>query len=363
MLSMALMVVVLVAPDAGAQASRMNEAFDAITTLAPLSPSPAAFRDAGNAAAIGGAFEVLARLEHPYLRGEGASSTGVATLFAVQAQRAKVDFAKGNTESARRRTQVMAQLCIGCHVREPRVDLGRAGKVAESLAPLQRAQYLASTRQVDRALEVWRVELAKPVKLEAELFEQLEALHLALRVAVRTKDDPKLVLQLLAPQLARKDVPAFARRELEGLQRDALAWEKEGFVAAAQKPAVLLEKVKVLLERAGAPKNVAPVPEQALKVLRAASYLDEAMRQQADGPLRAELLYFEGVAHGAVSDPGLWELEWVFFETCIRENPHTAWARTCAERLKERTWFNWRVGSDMPVTTHVALGELMGLAN
>lgn len=365
MLSLSLAIVLTVAPDAGVQQSAaMKEALDAITTLAPWLPSPVAFREPANQAAITGALDVFGRLKHPFFRGPGAPSMGVATLFAAQAERAKYDFSRGNTESARRRGQAMLQLCVGCHIREPRVDLAGAAKVAEGLKlpPLQLAQFYASTRQVDRALEVWRTELARPVKLEAELFDQLEALRLAVRVVVRTKDDPKLVQQLLAAQLKRPELPPFVRRELERWQQDAVAWEKDRFVMATQRPAALLEKAKVLLEASGAEKNIAPVPEQALKGLRAASYLDEAMRQASEGPQRAELLYFSGVAHGSVPDPALWELEWTFFEACIRENPGTPMAVVCAERLKERTWFAWRVGVDMPAATHVALGELMALA-
>ncbi|MFZ5439972.1 MAG: hypothetical protein ACOZQL_08175 [Myxococcota bacterium] len=366
MLSFGLALVLTVAPDAGVQHSAaMKEALDAVTTLTPWLPSPSAFREPANRQAISGAFDVFARLKHPYLRKAGAPSAGVANLFATQAERARFDFERGNTESARRRAQAMTQLCIGCHLSEPRGDFAGAAKVVEALRlpPLQRAEYFASTRQIDRALEVWRAELVRPVKVESELYEQLDALRLAVRVVVSAKDDPKLVQQLLAPQLKRKELPPFVRRELERWLQDAVAWEKEGFSKAAQKPAALLEKAKVLLEASGAEKNVAPVPEQALKCLRAASYLDEAMRQDAEGPQRAELLYFSGVAHGAVPDPALWELEWTFFEACIRENPGTPIAQVCAERLKERTWFAWRVGVDIPASTHAALGALMALAN
>ena len=365
-----------VAPDAGVapaptktqlsvsqQPAVMAEALDAALTIAPWLPSPGAFRDPANQKAIGSSLEVLSRLRHPFMRGPGASSTGVAELFTQQATTARLDFASGGTEAARRRAQGLTQLCIACHVREPRRDFLDPEKRVEGLhlPPLQQAHFYAVTRQFDRALEVWKAELAKP-RPETDVFEELESLRLAIRVAVRARDDAKLVQQLLAPQVKRTELPGFTRRELKLWQVDAAAWEKESFALATQKPEALVARAKQLAEASGALTNITPASEHFIKLLRAASYLDEAMRQEPQAASRGDALYLLGVVHGAVADLSLWQLEWAYFENCVRENPATTLAVTCAERLKDRTWFNWRSGSDMPAATQVALNELMAIA-
>ncbi len=350
-------------PDAGVPAV-MHEALQSVVTMAPWLPSPDAFRDPKNQKAIGQSLDALARLQHPFARGPGTSSAGVATLFARQASAARADFNAGRTEPARYRVEAMTRLCVDCHLREPARDFADAAKVVEGLKlpPLQQARFYAITREVDRALALWRAELPRPTTLDSELFEELDGLRLAVEVAVRSRDDAKLVQQLLAPQLKRSEIPGFAFRELKAWQKDATAWDKERFVLAAQKPAALVARAKALIEKSGAEQNVAALPEQFLTLVRAASYLDEAMRREPDAAFRGQALYLLGVAHASVSDVPLWQLEWMYFEACIRESPGTPQAVACAERLKARTWYTWRRRIDMPAGIETALGELVALS-
>lgn len=342
----------------------MSEALEAMARVTPWLSSPDAFRDPQHHFDIARSLDVLARLKHPFLRGPGASSVAVGQLFGNQAAWAKTDFLGGRTESARYRARGLTQLCLSCHLREPTRDFADAAQVVERLRlpPLEQAQFFATTRQFERALELWRTELVRPMRLEPELFDQLDALRMALQVAVRVRDDVKLTQQLIGPQLVRTELPGFALRELESWQKDALAWEKDRFALAQQTPATLISRARALVENAGAAQTVAPVPERYLALLRAASYLDELMRQAPEGPFRGEALYLLGVVHPSVADSPLWQLEWMYLEACIRESPGSAQARACADRLKDRTWYSWRSGADMPAQTRAALGELMSLA-
>jgi hypothetical protein len=341
----------------------MKEALASLATVQPLLASPEAFRDPANRASVMKALETLARLEHPFVRSASTSSDNVARLFGRQLAAAKAEFERGRTESARYRAQTVSQLCIGCHVREPAADFADAEKVAAGLKlpPLQQAQFFATTRQLDRALELWKVELAKPVKLEPQLFEQLDALRLALRVTVPMRDDARLVRALLVPQLTRKDLPEFVRNELVAWERDAKAWEAERFVAAGKSAPELVAKAKALVAAAQAERVVTAQPMHLIKLLRAASYLDEALRREPAGALRGEVLYLLGVVHATVVDAPLWELEWMYLEACIREFPRTALARTCGARLKSRTFVIWNANRDIPADAWTAMSELMAL--
>ncbi|MDP1829192.1 MAG: hypothetical protein Q8L48_38365 [Archangium sp.] len=350
--------------DHGPPRAVVSQGLGSVSTLAPWLSSPVAFRDAKNRAAISHALHTLANLRHPFFREPGSSSTGVGELFGRQAARAQADFASGHTESARFRVQALTQLCLGCHLREPSRDFVDAAKVVEGLqlTALQRAHYYATMRQFDLALGVWAVELARPVKLESEQFEQLEALRLALRVAVRVKDSAPLAQRLIAPQLERAGLPGFALRELQSWQAAAEGWEAEHFVLSERTPAALVARAASLVKATEAQTHVAAMPEHFLSLLRAASYLDEAMRQDPEGPGRGQALYLLGVVHASISESPLWQLEWMYFEACIRENAGLPLARACGERLQDRTWFIWRTGADMPASTAGALKELLVLA-
>lgn len=342
----------------------MKEALDAIVVVTPFLSSPDAFRDPKNAPPLSRALDVLARLRHPFFTGRAASPTAVADLFGRQAQWARDDFAAKNTESARYRVLSLTQLCLGCHLRAPTRDFADvAGKVdGLQVPPLQQAALFATTRQFDRALALWRVELVRPVKVETELFDQLDGLRLAVRVAVQSRDDAGLVRDLIAPQLKRDGLPGSMKRELAGWQRDAQAWAKERFPRDTQTPAALVNRARTLVEDSGALTNTAPAIDRFVALVRAESYLDEALRQAPDGEQRGEALFLLGVVHASVSEGPLWQLEWLYLEACIRENPATPRATACASRLKDRVWFTWRTRADIPAATMAALGELMALA-
>lgn len=360
---LALTLLLLAAPPEPATTG-MTEALDAIVTVTPWLASPDAFRDPKNGPAITRSLDTLSRLRHPFFTGRTASPTAVADLFGKQAQWAKDDFAVKNTESARYRVFSLTQLCLGCHLRAPTRDFPDfAGKVERlQLPPLQQAALFATTRQFDRALELWRVELVRPVKVETELFDQLDALRLAVRVAVQSRDDAKLVRELITPQLKRDLLPGSLLRELTGWNKDAQAWEKERFPLATQTPTALVNRARALVEQSGAMLNTGPVVDRFVSLVRASSYLDEALRRAPEGEFRGEALYLLGVVHASISDSPLWQLEWLYLEGCIRENAGTPRAATCAARLKDRVWFTWRTRADIPAATMVALGELMSLA-
>lgn len=342
----------------------MKDSLDALVTVTPWLSSPDAFRDPQHHDEIAASLDTLAKLKHPFLRAPSTSSASVVRLFGNQAAWARVDFMARNTESARNRTLGLTQLCLECHLREPMRDFVDVQKHVErlTLPPLEEAQYLALTRQFDRALGIWRTELTRTVRLDNELYEQLDGLRLAVRVAVRARDDAKLVQQLVAPQVFRFELPGFALRELETWQKDAVTWEKDRFAIVEQTPATLVTRARLLVENTGAARTETPLPERFVALLRASNYLDEALRQAPEGPYRAEALYLLGVVHPSVADSPLWQLEWMYLEACIRENPGTHIARACAQRLNARTWYIWHTRTDIPAASWAALQELRGLA-
>lgn len=359
----ALALLILAAPPDPAPAG-MRDALDAVVTVTPWLSSPDAFRDPANARAVTSSLDTLSRLKHPLFAAPTASPSAVAELFGRQATVAQTDFASGATERARYRLRALTQVCLGCHLRAPKRDFADLeGKVAKlELPPLQKAELFATTRQFDRAIAVWRAELVKPARLETDLFDQLDALRLAVRVAVQSRDDPKLAKELISAQLKRPQLPAFVARELAGWEKDVTAWEKERFGITSQPPASLMSRARTLVEDSGALATVTPVPERFVALLRAAAYLDEALRQAPDGPHRAEALWLLGVANASLFDTPLWQLESMYLEACVRENPGTPRAVGCATRLRERAFYSYRARADIPPEVWTTLGELSALA-
>lgn len=355
-------------PPATAQLkTQMHESLSALLALQPLLASPAAFDDAANRPRLDAHLVTLSRLEHQFSPRATATGAVMAQVFGSAVEQARADLRSGRTNDARMRLRGLTTLCSGCHTRKLSPgDFAQASAAADGagLEPLERAQFLAATRQFDAALALWRELLRAPATTEAHGFEQAQALRAALGVAVRAKDDPAVTVQLLEAQLERTDLPASVRRSLSPLLAEATAWKREAWPAAAQTPQALFDKGRALVDAANAVGSVLPREEHRISLLRATAYLTLALDQQPRAKWRGEALYLLGAATGAAADPALWDLDGVFLEACVREGPHTAIAAQCYDLLAERTFFGFTGsgGTRVPPEVAAKLDALKALA-
>lgn len=360
-----LLVVALAAPDPALRPS-MQSAQAAVLQLQPLLASPPAFRAPANATTIRASLAVLEPLQHFFTASKDPAlpSTAVAGLFAKELTRAREEFDRGATETARMRLRSITALCFGCHLREPAE--AQLAPVLKQLPAdrLERAALLAATRQFSAAFTEWDAALALPPKNDVEAFEQTEALRLALTVAIVGMDDPSRAVALLAKNQPRKELPGFVTRQMARWLTEARAWELERFVAAKQSPAALVAKARALMQLTKIADSPTPDQNRLVSHLRATAYLQEALRREPTATFRPEALLLLGTVSAATTDPTLWRLEWLTLESCIRENPKTELARRCADRLSERTYFGYTGsgGLELPAAMITELGTLNALA-
>jgi hypothetical protein len=346
----------------------MKGNLSAVVALQPLLASPSAFRDPANAPTITSSLATLARMKHQFLRpATQEPAAAIAELFAESVRRAQTDFASGQADPARMRLRGLTGLCLSCHSRQiSAADFAAAGRAAEgaSLQPLERAGFLAATRQFDAALALWGDALSVPRQTDADAFEQLQALRAALSVAIRAKDDASTTVSLLRGQCERGDQPTWRRRACERQLADARAWEAEHFSAATATPAQLYERACALIEASGAAEGLLARDEERVKLQRATAYLSLGLERDPKAKWRGEALYRLGVATGATLDPELWELDSLYLEACVRENPHSALGQRCIERLSERTLLDYTGsgGTRLPPEVAEHLEQLRQLA-
>ncbi len=358
------------APDAKTELQgSMQSSMAVVVGLQPYLVSPAAFRDPANAGRITGAIDTLSSLEHHLLDAicREPPKCELATIYARQAAQAKRDFTRGDTEAARIRLRNIGGLCIGCHVRTPTgKQFDDAAALVDGLrvGPLERAEYYAMTRQFDRALETWQAALVTSPKDDVEAWEQAQAVRLAIAVAVRLKDDPAVTIALLEQQRRRSVLPGFVQHHFETWLASARKWQAEKISREKLSPRELVMKAQALVDASRATQTPEPASDHYVSLLRAASYLTEALNRHPSGEWRPQALYLLGVISASTNDPLLWQLEWLYFEVCIRENPHSAIARKCSDRLFERTYFTYSQRSieSMPPETAGELRVLRELA-
>lgn len=339
----------------------------AAVALQPLIASPRAFADPANAATVSNSLKMLARTRHQFHRPDAQEpAAAMAELFAEAVGRAQADVDAGRVDAARLRLRGLTGLCLSCHSRQlatPAAAVEKPGEASE-LDSLERAQFLAATRQFDAALAIWEEALTAPCKTDEDAFVQAQALRAAMSVSVRAKDDPAATVAMLKKQAARTDLAPYLRPVYASLLADAKAWQAEKLTASKASPDVLYQRAGELIQASGAFESLFPRDAHRVKLLRATAYLSLALERQPNAKWRGEALYRLGVAMGAMLDPDLWELDALYLEACVRENAHSTLALRCIDRLSERTWFGYTGsgGTRLPPDVAAQLERLRSLA-
>ncbi len=342
------------APDAGVPTKTvMHEAFDALTTLVWLTSTPpkpaqreAIARELATLEAVPHVFDAPSAAQEP---GEAA----VASLFSRYAAQTRQHVEAGELDTVGHRVRTMASLCFACHTRE-RVpfDFRDAEQRFQKLAlsPLERGRVLAATRQFDEALAAW----APVLSAEKAELDYARALEDSLTILVRVKGDAAATARLLEQALRRADLPPVTRTALEVWQREVKAWQAEKFDVARASSDALLARAEKLAKQGS---DVA--------LLRAAAYATQALSMRPKHPRRGEALWVLAVSAERVRSPLLWDLDLLYLEACVRENPKTPLARRCVARLAERLTlgFTGSSGTNIPPDEQVRLDQLRGVAH
>lgn len=344
------------APDAGVPTKTvMHDAFDALTTLVWLTssstpPKPAQreliAKELAKLESVPHAFDAPGQAQEP-----GAAA--VASLFSRYAATTRQLVDAGDLATVGHRVRTMSGLCFACHTRERvPLDFKDAEKRFQGLAlsPLERGRVLAATRQFDEALAAWAPVLAGP---NVEL-DYARALEDSLTILVRVKGDAAATAALLDGALKRDGLPAVTRTALEAWRREVQAWQGEKFDATKASSDALLAKAEKLAKQGS---DVA--------LLRAAAYASQALSMRPKHARRGEALWVLAQSAERVRSPLLWDLDLLYLEACVRENPKTPLARRCVGRLGERLTlgFTGSSGTNIPPDEQARLDELRALAN
>jgi tetratricopeptide (TPR) repeat protein len=359
------------APDAGTPTrATMRDAFQSLTDLLPLTSSRAAVKDPKNAAAIAQGLDTLAALRHAFPedpKAQEPATAALSNLFARYAADTKRRYDAGELEAVGLRVRTLTSLCFTCHSRErapadfadvqQRLD-------AMALAPLEKAQVLAATRQFDAALTAYRALLDAKPKNERALLDFARALQDTMAILVRVKDDAPATAALLDGLGKREDLPPFLRGTITAWRADVAAWQKERFDALKATPEALYRRAQELVQKTTGARAFLSDERQDVSYLRASGYLNLALAKNPKLKTRGEALALLGVCAGALKSPLLWDVDLLFFEACVRENPKTKLAKRCFQQLSDRVYLGYTgsSGTHIPEDELERLAELQGLA-
>jgi hypothetical protein len=358
----------LAAAEAESPRPTMNQIFEAVSFLLPLSLDETRFADPAQAPKVEQALQSLVRSadalqEHGKRRSEGfgylSRSLGDDVRL-IQSHYAAHRFAE-----ARFLLHLLTDTCFACHSRLPEEQRSRLANrflerpELEQLSAQERARLQVATRQFDAALASYEKIFTDPEIPPAQMDLGgyfVDYLTVAIRVR-RDLERPGPPLERLA---ARADTTTYLRRRAEGWVQSLAELRKTGGLRPG------LETARAWIERARAMSEF-PSDHDGLVYDMAASaalhqFVESAPRDQKAA--LAEAYYLLGVTE-ARSRRNYWVSETeLYLEAAIRAAPGSSFAHDAYDLLEEFTVFGYTgsAGENVPQDVQAKLDELRKLA-
>ncbi|MCB0391996.1 MAG: hypothetical protein KDD58_11940 [Bdellovibrionales bacterium] len=272
-----------------------------------------------------------------------------AEKFAQDIEYAYEQYNLGNSDFAQNNIRNATSYCIGCHTRN---NQGRQldwawGVDLEKLSKLDKAQYLASIRDFDQALEAYKLVLSDKnlAKTSPQVWETSAKKSMA--IVVRVKRDPDLARSIVNNLLATNVVPPSLQQTLLEWKLAIQEWNKDAKAEMKVKKESFVQKLAKanrLLQKGWQATQFPQSSAGAIYFLRSSSLLHDLLETPGTKKEQAETLYTAGLVAERLKDINLWTLHEVYYENCIRVLPRTQLAKKCYLRYEAVVLANYMNG-------------------
>lgn len=309
--------------------------------------SDARFNDAKNITRIEKNAEKFAKLAHE-LRPDHSSPDAdpslrlIASQFAQEASLGAAAMKRGQREYARNHLKSMTSYCFACHTRSGATDLAaRPGfEVPDSLTPIEKANYLASTRRFDLSLQTYEAIVADAAGRDRKPFEWEAAVRSGLAVAVRVKKDPERALRIVQSVIDLPTAPFYFKEQAAAWKESLLKWKSEVKTRPLTEAGHFAHLTRLIGEAKKAQKYPADRSADML-FLRASSAAHDLLSYAPDGKHAAAALYTAGLSYEVLSSLDLWDIHEFYYLACIVKVPNTPQARECYRHYEQSVYFGY----------------------
>lgn len=275
----------------------------------------------------------------------------IGRLFGEYLGDAQRSLDAGSASYSRNKIRTATGFCMECHTSlkaEPGFIRTEKSLMA-SMNDFDKAEFFAATRQFELAIREYRKLFERPLKTEEDRIRFAHAVRGALSISVRVLQNPALTVEILDQVSKTQGLPSFLSENVRQWESDARAWALEGPIKA-KTAGECLRLAQKLLERVESKQAYPADHSMDLSLLRAVGYAQEALAKNPANVDKARAFYVLGAANSVLADPLLWDLDEVYFESCIREVPHTPTARQCFDRFAQEVYFDYSgsAGLDLP---------------
>lgn len=290
----------------------------------------------------------------------------IAHLFDDEASRARKLLDYGHREYARGILRGMSGYCMACHTRNamgPQLTgIPESLEVAQ-MPWLDRANYLAATRNFDQSLATYEKGIQDPVYATQRPFDWERAVRSALALSIRVKQDPDRALVIVDRVLAMPSAPYFMREQAAKWKESLVGWKAEPRHSPWTDEGLFAETIR--LTTAAKQMQKYPADRSADVIyLRATASVHDLLSRDLRGERLAEALYLAGLGYEVLQGLNFWDLHDYYYLSCIEQAPHTEVARRCFGRFQESVFagYTGSAGTDIPPEVEARLKQMEALS-
>jgi hypothetical protein len=275
----------------------------------------------------------------------------VASNFASNLQRADQSFTAGKTDFSRYQLMKVTSSCVQCHTRlqqGPESNAKRPETFLKKMPVVDQAQYLIASRKFGAAYDLLLISLGQPEDENIFSWKSDKSAGLALQIAVQYEQDSSRAMNVINKIQGNPTLPYYIKTKANNWTASIARWKAE-----KKKPVTLEDYRRLLASGQGEIEAMRVIPG-VLKLLSS-----DLPSQQL-----GEALLLAGESYEIVNDFSPMDLHENYYESCIRNVPHTPTSKKCYQRLEDsvRMGYTGSSGTSIPVDVEVWLKSLKNLS-
>jgi len=287
----------------------------------------------------------------------------MSSNFNEEIERSWQAFQNGHQEFARLNLLGVSAYCIECHTRTqsgPALNTGFIKSAWNEMRPVDQINYLVATRQFDEAYAKILTVLQQGLSEQTNVFDLDRTLRLGLLITVRYQQNPDQAIRLMEAILGgKKNYPYYLRSA-------ALAWkiQLEKWKNSTTPKLSPLEQARTLARRY---INLGDKERYfEIDMLRLQALLHPYLTQNPSikNEAKAEAYYLLGLSYEVTKDLATWSIHEYYYESCIKQAPHSTWSKSCYEALEKSIYLGYTGsrGTYIPEDVFQKLQDLKKLA-
>ncbi len=271
-------------------------------------------------------------------------------LFAEEASRAQEALQAGRTSYARSIIQSLPGYCIECHtINQKGPQFSELTlKPSVPLYGMEKGEFLAATRQFDRALDEFKQVILDSGAAKTKPMDWNRAVYYSLVISVRVKKDPDLALGIVQSVLDQKNAPYYMVQDAKNWKKTILDWKKEPKQTPNSEEGYREEMLR--LTSAAHDTQKYPMDRSAdILYLRASAAAHDLLQKYPSGAKSSEAFLFAGISYEVLKPAKIDDLHEFYYQACIQNSPHTSTAEICYHRFESSIYLGYTGSSGTAV--------------